>query len=308
MMKKLSILLVILCLLLPAAAMAANPTVEIGDVELPNGYYMASDTNVPVAEKPDGGYAYLKDGVLELSNYRITSSAVSTLTVTDGALKINLVGYNSLSNAYFDEGYGIWLRQNASLTVGGTGELFIGASYCVYGPGSKGVQINGGKLTIRAQQTGFYLRNDLLISSGEMSIISKVRGIEADMITITGGKITIDSHTFCIHTPSLRISGADTVLDLTSSPDFFGLLDVYQQPIIESPLKILEPEGGYLNSWTILNTDGTIAHHAHIANPNPPTPAPAVPQTGDGSVLTLWLALAVLAMTGMVLLRKRAYR
>ena len=306
-MKKLSILLVILCLLLPAAAMAANPAVEIGDVELPNGYYMASGTNVPVAAKPAGGYAYLKDGVLTLNNYSLTSSSAATLYVRGDALTINLMGTNSLVNAYFDEGYGIWLARGASLTIGGTGALSVKGSYGIYSStGSKSLHFTGGKVTIHARETGLDLYNDLLISGGELTITSDCYGIEARAVTISGGKITIDSHTFTINSDSLRISGTDTVLDLTSSPDLFGLFDVYKQPVIESPLEILEPEGGYLNSWTVVNADNTIAYHARIANPNPN--APTVPATGDSANAPLWLALAVLAMAGAVLLRKRAYR
>ena len=90
-MKKLSILLLVLCLLLPAAAMAANPTVKIGDVALPNGYYMATGTTVPVAAKPAGGYAYLKNGVLELNNYSLTSDVYYLINICQGALEIKLV-------------------------------------------------------------------------------------------------------------------------------------------------------------------------------------------------------------------------
>lgn len=362
MMKKLSILLLILCvLILPAMALAANPTVEIGYVELPNGYYMASDTTEPVAQKPNGGYAHLKDGVLTLNNYSITSDVYSLLRILNGSFEIVLVGDNYLTSNS-ENGDGIAIADGAALSIGGTGSLTIDAPYGIYGYSSGGnVCITGGKITIDADVLGIYSLGEVSISGGELSIKSQhdagifaytmeisggkttiatteLRSITATSATITGGdilinspsaeaglyagdnvsilggKIKITAENNAIFTDELIISGQDTVVDCTVTEDTDGALYVYDSLRIDSPLQIVKPEGGVIGffdggiAYTVLDAEGQLASHVYIAAPVvTPTPAP-VPQTGDHADLTLWLALAVLTMTGMVLLRRRAYR
>ena len=316
-MKKLSILLVILCLLLPAAAMAANPTVEIGDVELPNGYYMASDTNVPVAEKPDGGYAYLKDGVLELNNYtyRLPYNPyeyhTNVLYIRGGDLDIFLIGENSLDEGSTSMKHGIYADAGA-LTISGPGSLRIYATHSI---SANTLLIDCGKLT-SINWTG--------ISASTLTINSDVE-FRCAAYCFSANTININNATLQLSTgedvgiicDQINIQGEDTVLELTGddwSGD--GIFTVHKKLNIVSPLQIKTPEGGYIDRvgsyYTIMEPNGVPAATIRIAKgiptpPPSPTPAP-VPQTGDHADLTLWLALAVLAITGMVLLRRRAHR
>ena len=147
-------------------------SVFVGGVELPGGMYLAVDSTVPTATKPQGGYAYYKDGVLTLNNYTYEGEGYLyyadsdeynyyAAIYTDKAVTLILKGENSLTLTS-EAGDGISAEGN--LTIDGTGSLNITSTangIYVYAYDAKVVFDGSAKVTIACgNNDGVYIYGD----------------------------------------------------------------------------------------------------------------------------------------------------
>lgn len=299
MMKRFSILLLALCLLvLPAAAMALE--VRIGEELLPDGKYMASGGIVVVDTQPSGGYAHLKDGVLTLKDYSISGRFPYVLGFFGGDLEIRLEGENRLETTW-EAGDGIANMDGKGLTIDGSGSLTVRADYGFYDYGY-------------TQAGGWWARQgSLTIRGGKVTFDSRANAVTTGDVTITGGttKITSQEDMGLYADGAISISGADTVVDITAPAEeglFLAATVAYEKIKIASPLQIITPENGSVQSdgysYYIVDADGEITQRVYIAAVTPA--AASLPQTGDDSALMLWAMLACAAAAGALLMRRRA--
>lgn len=71
----LTLVLVLLPCLFTEAEAATASKVTVNGCEIPSGYYLASGSSAVSIAKPDGGYAYYKNGVLTLNGYSRNNTA-----------------------------------------------------------------------------------------------------------------------------------------------------------------------------------------------------------------------------------------
>lgn len=190
--------------------------VVVGGVELNNGEYLASGASAPSAEKPDGGYAYYKDGVLTLNEYTYTGEGYeydydwySSLITAYRDIVIELKGENKLT-AKTDRDYlyidGI--NSTGEITVSGEGSLTLN----VLDNGDDGIYtekltVLGGILTIVSDDDCIYA-TDVTVKDGILDLTSiDDEGIDASgNVVIEGGYITINAEDY-----GMDISGNLTV-------------------------------------------------------------------------------------------------
>ena len=146
-------------------------SVFVGGVELPGGMYLPAGSTVPTATKPQGGYAYYKDGVLTLNNY--TYEGEGYIYYDDGeyyyaaaiyaskSLSVTLKGENSLTLTS-ESGDGISVESD--LTIDGTGSLSITSTengIYVYAYDAKVVFRGSASLTLETgNNEGVYIYGD----------------------------------------------------------------------------------------------------------------------------------------------------
>ncbi len=130
---------------IPFGASAASDSVVVAGIRLTDGKYLAIDAIAPTSSKPSGGYAYYKNGVLTLHDYKYSglggiylfnpnapdSESYVTCVFSDHDLDIVLEGDNALENIS-QEGECISVRGNLSITSKGDGNITMSGYYGVY--------------------------------------------------------------------------------------------------------------------------------------------------------------------------------
>ncbi len=143
--------------------------IYVGGVEMQDGDYLASGGSNVMSKAPSrGGYAYYKDGVLTLNNYKYYGEGIqffvnsnfdiNSLILSETDMEIVLVGDNVISNTA-SIGDGITVMGN--LAISGDGKLDITATEGIY-------------------------------SYGESVVIDAVLNIDAENIGITATEVDVD--------------------------------------------------------------------------------------------------------------------
>ena len=183
--------------------------VYVGGVGLKDGQYLDNSGNV-TATQPQGGYAYYKDGVLELNGYVYTGHGFLWREYSSGepegaalhatkALILVLKGENSLEIIRPDtvEGsfsYGDGITSDQDLTVRGEGSLSIQVEDDGIQMDSGDVTIEGGTLTVSSGDHGFDLGDTITVTGGTVQMTAGDDGFNVSGdITISGGSVTIDA-------------------------------------------------------------------------------------------------------------------
>ena len=183
--------------------------VYVGGVGLKDGQYLDNSGNV-TATQPQGGYAYYKDGVLELNGYVYAGHGFLWREFSSGepegaalyatkALILVLKGENSLQITRPDmvEGsynYGDGITSEQDLTVRGEGSLSIQVEDDGIQMDSGDVTIEGGTLTVSSGDHGFDLGDNITVTGGTVQMTAGDDGFNVSGdITISGGSVTIDA-------------------------------------------------------------------------------------------------------------------
>ena len=187
--------------------------VYVAGVGLNQGRYL--DTTGHVTDtKPEGGYAYYKNGVLELNNFTNGDECGLWLDHADNAyyaavfatkdLMLNLVGQNSLTSPA--TGY----DEILDTSFYGDGLASVG-DLTIQGPGS---------LTVSAANDGMRTEGDITISGGTVTVQSGNLGISGSSVTVSGGSVTVDALTLSALSARLgSVTITGDYLELTAGID-----------------------------------------------------------------------------------------
>ena len=173
--------------------------IYVGGKALENGEYIDNEGNI-TTQKPAGGYAYYKDGVLELNNYEFVGKGVYSLKNTDileyqyaaifatKDLTIKLVGKNTIVETSTDDMEGIYgnsIFVIGDLTFEGEGRLSIPE-------GDDGIEVHDGTVTIKEGHVeigtydpvtdgGLDIKNgNLIIDGGYLNVHSEDHGADVE--------------------------------------------------------------------------------------------------------------------------------
>lgn len=219
-----------------------------GNTRLSDGEYLDNNGNVS-SSRPNGGYAYYKDGVLTLSDFSFSYDVVDGKAfVTESNLEIVLNGKNVITSENGDAIYSAY----ADITFSGEGHLFIntpadydgidmyGATLTFNGgniilkSGDHGIElddgavvINDGLIIIEAGDDGFDLGNsNITINGGIISIEADDNGIdvsESYSVTINDGHLSIYADEYSgIETGDLVITGGDITINTEYEEGIFA--------------------------------------------------------------------------------------
>ena len=212
--------------------------VYVGGVGLKDGQYLDNSGNLSPT-RPASGYAYYKDGVLELNGYVYEGHGFLWREYASGEpegaalhatknLILVLKGENSLQITrpetipmLFNYGDGITCLKN--LTIRGDGSLSIQVEDDGIQMDSGDVVIEGGTLTIQSGDHGVDIDGSITVTGGSVNMTAGDDGFNADGdITISGSDITIDAEDNALDSAdgSVIISGG--TMDLTTR-DYDGI-------------------------------------------------------------------------------------
>jgi len=185
----------------PYNMVAEGEGVALGDIVLCDGEYHKSGADEVTYDKPRGGYAYFKDGVLTLNDYILDSDCdVGIVSFAD--IEIRLSGVSKIGSPDNRPENGIYVAGNLNIT--GDGDLTMYAS-------DDGVELNAGY--------------DMTISDGNITIYASDDGIDMDGNEENYTDLTIDDGNLIIHTDDKAIDAEGVVtvndgsLDITSDTD-----------------------------------------------------------------------------------------
>jgi len=183
--------------------------VYLGGVGLKDGQYLDND-GIISATKPEGGYAYYEDGVLELNGYVYAGSGFLWREYDSGEpdwaalyatkdLTLVLKGENSLQITQPDAAedalnYSDGITAEKNLTIRGDGSLTIAVNDDGVQVDPGDVIIEGGILTIKADDHGFDVNGSITVTGGTVNVTAGDEGFNVcDDVTISGGEVNIDA-------------------------------------------------------------------------------------------------------------------
>ena len=180
----------------------------VGGIGMEDGDYLASNAEqVTKTEPTNSGYAYYKDGVLTLNNYkyngdgRIYNGTTSAIYVTAGELEIVLQGMNKLAGTA-EEAITLY---GSNLTISGEGSLEILSDYSGIGgllsydteDGTfvcPNIIIESGSIFINSHEDAIMLLGDIVVNGGTLEIDSDENGLKViGTVKINGGIVKIDA-------------------------------------------------------------------------------------------------------------------
>ncbi len=197
----------------------------IGNVKMCDGEYLASNGTAVQTEKPEGGYAYCKDGVLTLHDFEFTgmqghdiyTSRYCVCIYSPNPVTIRLEGNNTI-NTIAEESDG-WpagiLAYGLTITSEPGAVLNINSSRVgIYGYESD-VDIVGSVLNIKAKHSGIDCNSsDLTITESTVHIESYDDGVWSnESITVTDSTLNIQAYSCIRWYTALNIARSE--LELT---------------------------------------------------------------------------------------------
>lgn len=166
-------------------------------------------TEATDAEEADG-HIIIRSGTLSIEAFGDGIQSETTLLIEGGALDVVTGGGSELSPARNSFGGG-WMRgmkwdmDDASDTTDSTKGLKAAETLSVTGGTVKidsyddslhaagKITVSGGSLTLMAGDDGMHSDTELLISGGTVDVQSSYEGIEAHVIHVTGGHVTVNA-------------------------------------------------------------------------------------------------------------------
>ena len=196
----------------------------VGDVGLKDGFYL-SNAGKTSETKPDGGYAYYHEGVLELNGFSYTGKGALWQSVADA--------YQSRAALFFVKDVTLRLvgENFLSCTFGADESDGNGSDISLYGDGiaavSKLTIVGDGSLTILSTDDGVNIKEgDLIVESGSLTIGQLVYN-ESDLVNYKKGAgddgIDIDDGgSLLINGGSIQIVSRDKGLDISGTTTVNG--------------------------------------------------------------------------------------
>ena len=141
-----------------------NYTITLDNIVLKDGEYLADNGTTPTTTQPSGGYAYYKDGILTLNNFKSKNRG---LRFTESYLKIKMMGSNKLScindnSANDDKPYELQIYGEGYLYVNGIGET---------------------------EGYAFNVKNAIYFSEGEVDLDDEIYGFKTEKVYIGGADV-----------------------------------------------------------------------------------------------------------------------
>lgn len=156
-----------------------TPAITVNGVEMYDGNYLANGATKTTTTKPSGGYAYYKNGVLTLDNYKYEGERSITIY---SSLGINLIGENTLVRTEKSDDIHLYLTitvmlTNSELVIEGTGSL-----NCIGGiAASSDIIINNTNVTVDGNGGAMGLRSymgDVIVKGGRLTAIGEDSAIQ----------------------------------------------------------------------------------------------------------------------------------
>lgn len=278
--------LLLVALLLPTAALAADVYLYIGDIEMRDGDYLANGASVTTKDKPmSGGYAYLEadgwDLHLTLHNfsytgcgryYDIHSKAVINCPEFDSEFTIHLEGSNYI-NAKGDESeYHVAIVGDLDF-IDGTAE---------------------DSLVIEASDMGISAIRQLRISGGNVEITAGHMAAE-----VASGNFRIEQSdklgTIILRSTNQRTDRPCYALRAAKGVTKVGTPDEWIIVASESS------SGSPLETFDSADME----KYDYIKITRVPDDIHDLPKTGDESDIMLWLSLAMTSMAALSLIARK---
>lgn len=211
--------------------------VYVGGVGLKDGQYLAGDGSVS-STKPAGGYAYYKDGVLELNGYVYDGPGFLWIEYDIGEpdwaalyatrdLILVLKGENSLKITRPDAGeyerdYSDGIAAEGNLTIRGDGSLTVQVNDDGVQMEFGDVTIESGTLTVNSEDHGFDVGGSVTVTGGTVNMTAGDDGFNVgEDITISGGEVRINANDLGLDSyGSIAISGG--TVNVTAGDDGFN--------------------------------------------------------------------------------------
>lgn len=244
--------------------------VYISDIALRNGKYLDTSGNVS-DQKPEGGYAYYADGVLELNNFVYEGEGMLYREYIYGYqwfagiyaskdVTIVLKGENSLNLSENYDCDGILAEGNLTLSGDGSLEILSGHDGICVVRGD--ITVNGDfDMTIEAGDDGIYVSKGNMTLAGDamLNIFADDDGIDLNngSLTVNCGEICVESddHGFDVE-GSVTIK--DGIIEIMAGDDGFN---VENDIIIDGGEVIIDAEDYGLDS-----DDGNITINGGMIN------------------------------------------
>lgn len=236
------------------------------------------------------GFVYINDGIFNIASQSDVFDVSGILEIIDGDFELssgggfvkvlNEITVGEGSNGYIPETdsleYSMKCMKSEGLII--SGGNFDMQSYEDVIHSNKNLLIEGGYLEILSGDDAVHADDQIFITDGEINITNCYEGIEADFITISGGKISVVGLDDGINVGSedglLTISGGDIYVNtqgdcIDSNGDFLmtgGYMVLYSEAIYTMG------DGAVDISGTISITGGTIVdNNGNEIDPNSTT-------------------------------------
>ncbi len=212
------------------------PDVYVGGVGMFDGDYLAVNATETATAKPNGGYAYYKDGALTLNNYEYEGQGYIFDTVGNyGAIvyakkptDIILVGENTIIQTD-DMSVNIVLDYGG--TIKGSGTLNAYGGYFGVSSAYRDLTINNGTVNLKNCEEGIFSYSNVIINGGNVDIEGRYAAIWVyGDVNVNGGnltaKVTSEDSQMC----AIYADGAITInpsLTVKAAADANGALGEY---------------------------------------------------------------------------------
>ena len=199
--------------------------VYVGGVRMQDGDYLATGATVTTTTEPQSGYAYYKDGNLELNDYSYEGlgyefdSGYYAGIYAACSVSVTLIGENAFTLTESDS-YGIYFADR-DISLQGSGSLDITAEYGMCG--CRCIDVDECSITINSTyDAGISEGVSISITSGSLKIVSEGDGIcDMGSISISGGSLDVSGDSYGVYLDEdLTIEGGNVKI---ISENAFGI-------------------------------------------------------------------------------------
>ncbi len=248
----------------------SDKTVYVGGVLMNNGDYLANGTDSVTNTKPQDGYAYYKNGILELNNYSFNGKSYiynetygySALIYSDYDLTVKLVGKSTLiCTSVESDG----ITSFTDVTISGSGSLDIVSDYGIYSYIGN-VTVENGNINIVSNYLAVYTEGEFNIMGGALTITAETPIAMVDL-NVSGGIVNINS----VYGIDVKNSASFTggyVNIISEDIAVYGHTD--DSIVLSDSVMIAVPENGKIRSFNkmafVADEDGVAAENITISS------------------------------------------